>query len=75
MLIAWSFVNFSDPSEVVDVLIIEDLANIKTIKVHVGDLKVSVVSLRDLVRMKENSGRPQDLLDLEQLKKLSEGKK
>ncbi|MBL7669968.1 MAG: hypothetical protein JNM39_05745 [Bdellovibrionaceae bacterium] len=73
-LIAWSFVNYKDPSEVVDVLIVEDLAKIKTIKMTVGDIKISVVSLKDLVRMKENSGRAQDLLDLENLKKLSKEK-
>lgn len=66
--------NYQDPSEVVDVLIAEDLAKIKIIKVTVGDIKISVVSLKDLVRMKENSGRAQDLLDLENLKKLSKEK-
>lgn len=71
-LIAWSFVNYRDPSEAVDVLIIEDLANIKTVEVSVGNIEVSVVSLKDLMSMKENSGRPQDLLDLEKLKHLSE---
>lgn len=71
-MIAWTFVNYSDPSEVVDVLIIADLAKIKTVKLSVGDVKVSVVSLKDLVRMKEDSRRPQDLLDLEKLKALSE---
>lgn len=56
-------------------LLIEDLANIKAKKISVGNLRVSVVSLKDLVRMKKNSGRPQDLLDLEKMRGLSEGKK
>jgi hypothetical protein len=74
-LIAWSFVNNRDPSEVVDVLLIEDLAKVKTVKINLGDMKIRVIALEELVRMKINSGRPQDLLDLDQLKKLKRIKK
>ncbi len=35
------------------------------------DIEATFVGLEDLVRMKKTAGRPQDLLDIEQLKDLS----
>lgn len=69
-LIAWSFVNYKDPSQVVDVLLTEDLKKIKTKKINIGKLKVNIVSIEDLIRMKEISARPQDLVDIEKLKQI-----
>ncbi len=69
-LIAWSFVNFKDPSQVVDVLLTEDLKKIKTTRVTIGNLKVNIVTVSELIRMKQISARPQDLIDIENLKKL-----
>lgn len=68
-LIAWSFVNYQDPSEVVDVLLIEDLAKLKTVSLQLGQQKIKVISLNDLIRMKKASGRPQDLVDIENIQK------
>ncbi len=40
-----------------------------TITVNLGDLKVRVCSLDDLIRLKMDAARPQDLIDVEELKK------
>ena len=37
--------------------------------VELEDLKIYFISLSDLIRSKEASGRPQDMIDIEQLKK------
>ncbi len=72
-LIAWSFVDFKDPSKQVDILINKDLKDLKTEKISVGGRKISVVSLRQLLQMKIETGRPQDLIDIENIKaKLNE---
>jgi len=69
-LTAWSFVNPALPSELVDVIITEDLARMKVRKIKVGRQTVRVASIEDLVRMKRASGRPQDLEDIEALRRL-----
>lgn len=72
-LIAWSFVDFKDPSKQVEILINKDLKDLKTEKISVGGRKISVVSLRQLLQMKIETGRPQDLIDIENIKaKLNE---
>ena len=69
-LTAWSFVNPALPSEIVDVILTEDLARMKVRKIKVGRQTVRVASIEDLVRMKRASGRPQDLEDIEALRRL-----
>jgi len=71
-LLAWSFVNPSNPAELVDVLIAEDLAQCKPVKVMLKGRALPVVSKRDLIRMKTRSGRPQDLEDIAALKRLEQ---
>jgi hypothetical protein len=71
-LLAWSFVNPSNPGEVVDVLIAEDLADCKVVKLSVKGRTLKVVSRADLIRMKARSARPQDLEDIAALKRLEE---
>lgn len=70
-MIAWSFINPASPSEQVDIIISADCKS-KTIKTKriLGDL-VNVLSIEDLIEMKESSGREQDLIDVEFLKKVS----
>lgn len=69
-LLAWSFLNPSNPLEIVDILTMEDLSQMKTVLLNVGGAKLRVVSLPDLIRMKKRSGRPQDLEDISALERL-----
>jgi hypothetical protein len=69
-LTAWSFVNPALPSEIVDVILTEDLARMKVKKIKARGQIIRVASIADLVRMKRASGRPQDLEDVEALRRL-----
>lgn len=74
-LLAWSFVDYKDPSRQVDILINTDLRKIETQKVSVGGKKVVVASLNELLKMKKASGRPQDLIDIKNIQvKINEKK-
>jgi predicted nucleotidyltransferase len=74
-LIAWSFYNPKNPLESVDVIITHDQQTfvVEAFKLAVGELKVASIS--DLIAMKEQAGRPQDLADVEALKKIVERRK
>ena len=67
---AWTFVNPSLPSEIVDVILTEDLADMDVKKVTIQNQIVRVVSIADLIRMKQGTGRPQDREDVKALKRL-----
>ena len=69
-LIAWSFVNPADPTEIVDIILTEDLASMQVDMVPLGRLRLPVVAVADLIRMKEKSGRPQDLEDVKALRSI-----
>lgn len=69
-LVAWSFYNPSDPMEVVDIIVTHDFDDCTAIKVRLATSEISVMAKTDLIKMKKQSGRPQDLLDIEALKKL-----
>lgn len=71
-LIAWSFYNPKDPSEVVDIIITQDVQNMKIKKFSLQGVPLLVASIDDLIKMKRASGRPQDLLDIEALQALKE---
>jgi hypothetical protein len=58
-LLAWSFVNPSNP-------------DCKVVKLSVKGRTLKVVSRADLIRMKARSARPQDLEDIAALKRLEE---
>jgi predicted nucleotidyltransferase len=74
-LLAWSFVDYKNPSRQVDILINKDIKDFKVEKVSVGGRKICVVSLKDLLKMKKEAGRPQDLIDVENIeRKLNEKK-
>ncbi|HBL19237.1 MAG: hypothetical protein A2X36_03035 [Elusimicrobia bacterium GWA2_69_24] len=70
-LIAWSFANPSDPSQVIDIIITHDLAKLRVSRIRVGDRTLPVLSLPDLIAMKRASGRPQDLEDIRALEGLN----
>ncbi len=64
---AWSFQNPSDPSEIVDIVIIYDLKKMKSKKIKSGKHEIRVISKKDLIAMKKAAGRPQDIEDLKAL--------
>lgn len=70
-LVAWSFVNPQEPAELVDIIITHDLGKLRTKQVKVKNTIVSILALSDLIQMKEQSGRPQDLSDIQALRELS----
>jgi hypothetical protein len=69
-LIAWSFYNPKKPIEVVDVLLTRDVSKMKVNRVRVGTSQVRIASIGDLIEMKGKAGRPQDLADIEALRKI-----
>ncbi|MCB0392342.1 MAG: hypothetical protein KDD58_13700 [Bdellovibrionales bacterium] len=69
-LIAWSFVDQKDPTKVVDIILTEDLSDLKTKVIPVGKEKLRILDIDDLIRMKKKSGRKQDLEDIKALELL-----
>ena len=67
---AWTFVNTSLPSEIVDVILTEDPADMDIKKIRIEDQIVRVASVTDLIRMKRGTGRPQDREDVKALRRL-----
>lgn len=74
-LITWSFVDYQNPSRQADILITEDVANLKIEKISVSGRKIPVASLQDLLAMKLKAARPQDLVDIENIRKKIDEKK
>ena len=64
------FINLNNPVELVDIIITEDLRNMKVKRVLVGDQILRAVSIEDLIEMKKKSKRPQDLEDIKALRRL-----
>ncbi len=69
-LTAWSFVNADKPTDMVDIIITEDLNKIKTVIKTLGGKKIQIASIDDLIRMKSKTGRKQDIEDVKALKEL-----
>ena len=67
-LLAWSFVDYQNPSRQLDILIVKDLKNIETVTRSVAGRKINVASLEELLAMKKEAGRPQDQIDVENIK-------
>ena len=69
-LIAWSFSNPLNPSDIVDIILTEDKKKLDTIIKTIGDIKIPVLSAQSLITMKLKANRPQDIEDIKWLKKL-----
>jgi len=69
-LTAWSFVNPARPSELVDVILTHDLSKMKLKRVRIQGRLIRLASIEDLIKMKSECGRPQDLEDVKALRKL-----
>lgn len=74
-LLAWSFVDYRNPSRQVDILITTDLKDLKIERIAVAKRKIAVASLKELLKMKLESGRPQDLIDVKNIKEKLDEKK
>ena len=69
-MIAWSFYNPQRPSELIDIIITLDLSSAKKIKKSYNGQPIYVLGIEDLIKMKKESGRPQDLADVNSLEML-----
>jgi len=67
---AWSFVDYSNPLRVVDILLTKSVKDIKIVKKSLGGKKINVASLQDLLKLKQAAGREQDLLDIKSIKEV-----
>jgi len=70
-LIAWSFFDPKNATNVVDIIITHDLRKLRIKKISSGGHALPVLALEDLVALKTASGRPQDLEDIRALKELN----
>jgi len=70
-MIAWNFTNPDNPAESVDILITEDLKQYKIKNIKIENQNIKVVSMEGLIKMKENSTRPQDIEDAKALRRLA----
>lgn len=66
-MFAWRFMNPTNPTEIVDILINEDLAKLNVQKISLGAKKIPILNIEDLIHMKKKAGRPQDLEDVKAL--------
>lgn len=73
-LIAWSFYNPKSPQELVDVIITHDAGTVKTKTIKIEKTDVLVIEFDDLIAMKKQSGRPQDLDDIKALLEVRKSK-
>ncbi len=69
-LIAWCFRNPRLMSEQVDVLVNYDLATRKVVTLKTSGGPIRVLNIEDLIDMKREAGREQDLQDVDALEKL-----
>jgi hypothetical protein len=67
---AWSFYDPKDPSRLVDIIITYEKKRIPTKNVRYQETTIALLSKDELIKMKKQSGRPQDLEDINALRKL-----
>lgn len=67
---AWSFYDPKDPTRLVDIIITYKKRRLSTVKVVYQDTNIALLSKDELIEMKKQSGRPQDLEDIKALRKL-----
>ncbi len=69
-LVAWNFYDPADLSVQVDIVISYDLKGHKIRHIELPGGPVPILAIRDLIEMKRESGRPQDIEDVAALEKL-----
>ena len=65
----WDLIHPEDPTKRVDIVLTEDLADLKVDTIEVDGVTLPIVGRRDLIAMKKESGRPQDIEDVRALEK------
>lgn len=71
-LVAWSFVDPTNPVHAVDAIILHPYQEGDVVKFSINGHKVPVLSRSALIAMKRKAGRPQDLEDVKALEKWNE---
>lgn len=66
-LITWKFCHPLDLSKQVDIVISHDLKGMKIKSVTAGSTKIKILSIDNLIKMKSEAGREQDLADIKAL--------
>ena len=69
-MIVWSFIDYKDPTRVIDILLTYEVGEFHVETMSVAGHKVNVIGVEDLIFLKKQSGRPQDLVDIENLEGL-----
>ena len=69
-LVAWNFYNPDDLAEQVDIIIAYDLKGKRTKRIQLADGPIQILDLKELIKMKRESARPQDIEDVHALEKL-----
>ncbi len=65
-----TFYNPEVPLLQIDVLLTRNLADLKKTRRKINDFEISVVDYNDLLKMKQETARPTDLIDIERLEQL-----
>lgn len=68
---AWSFYDPKDPARLVDIIITYRKRTIPAKIVNLSGRKVPILAKKELIRMKKEAGRPQDLEDVRALESLT----
>lgn len=66
----WTFQNLSMPTEIIDILINYDLKDFRITSKRSMFGSINIVNIDDLIKMKREAGRPQDVADIEALEKI-----
>lgn len=72
-MLAWSFVDASNPLRQLDILILEDANKLNEVVKVIHGVKVPILSLDDLIKMKKKAARAQDLEDVKALELIKAG--
>ena len=69
-MITWAFVDFKDPTKMVDILLTDSLKSFSLESFNFKSHKIRIVSLKDLLKLKQKSKRAKDKLDVQSIKEL-----
>ena len=70
-LLAWNFYNPQNPIEQVDIVLTESVQPSDVVELNLGSSRLPCLSRERLIAMKQASGRPQDLADVDALTRIA----